>query len=235
MSKFKALQALPAGRQEEKEWDSYWTKKQTFSQSIYRSIASFYRQFIIKKALNYFIKQEFKTSSKLLHAGSGGGQVDEDIVNNYDITALDISSEALKLYERNNGKKAKLMKASIFEIPAKPGTYDGIYNLGVLEHFTYDEDVKILKELGRVLKPNGKIVLFWPPKFGPTVIFLNSAHFILNNILKRNIRLHPDEISLIESKKQVSEVLKAGGFKLTRFYFGPIGLFTYCVVVGKKA
>ena len=228
MSKIKALK-------EEKEWDSYWTKNQTFSQSIYRPIASFYRQFIIKKALNHFIAQEFKPNSKLLHAGSGGGQVDEDLIANYSLTALDISSEALKLYEKNNGKKTKLMKASIFEIPAKPAAYDGVYNLGVMEHFTQEEDIKILQEFKKVLKPNGKIVLFWPAKFGPTVIFLNTTHFILNNILRRNIRLHPDEISLIKSKKQVGEVLKAGGFKMTKFYFGPKDLFTYCVVVGKKA
>jgi len=227
MSKDKALK-------EEKEWDSYWTKKQTFSQAIYRSIASFYRQFIIKKTLNRFIEQEFKTNSKLLHAGSGGGQVDEDIVTNYDITALDISSEALKIYEKNNGKKVKLMKASIFEIPAKPLTFDGIYNLGVMEHFTRDEDVKILKEFRRVLKPNGKIVLFWPPKFGISVAFLNATHFVLNNILKRNIRLHPDEISLIQSKEHVTKVFEEAGFRLEKMYFGPRDIFTYCIVVGQK-
>ncbi len=228
MSKAKALK-------EEKEWDNYWTKKQTFSQSIYRFIASFYRQFIIKKTLNHFIQQEFKTNLKLLHAGSGGGQVDEDLLSNYNVTALDISSEALKLYERNNGKKAKLMKASIFEIPAKSSTFDGIYNLGVMEHFSREEDVKILKEFGRILKPSGKIILFWPPKFGFTVMFLNSTHFVLNNILNRSIRLHPDEISLIQSKEHVEKILKEAGFKLNKMYFGPRDLFTYCVVIGKKA
>ena len=228
MTKIKALQ-------EEKEWDEYWTKKKTTSQAIYRGIASFYRQFIIKRALNHFIESEFKSGAKLLHAGSGAGQVDEDIINKYKITALDLSKEALKLYKIYNGNKANLMLASIFDIPAKPATYDGIYNLGVMEHFTKEEDIEILKEFSRVLKDDGKIVLFWPPKFGISVAFLNTTHFILNNILKRDIRLHPDEISLIESKKQAGEVLKAGGFKMTRFYFGPRDLFTYCVVVGEKA
>lgn len=227
MSKIKALQ-------EEKEWDKYWTKKKTKSQTIYRGIASFYRQFIIKKTLNHFIEQEFKKGSILLHAGSGAGQVDKDILQKYNVTALDISKEALKLYKLHNGTKAKIMLASIFDIPVKPETYDGIYNMGVMEHFTKEEDEKILKELRRVLKPNGKIVLFWPPKFGLTVIFLNSIHFILNNILKRNIRLHPEEISLVKSKKYVNEILKSSGFKMTRFYFGPKDLFTHCIIVAKK-
>ena len=227
MSKQKALK-------EEKEWDEYWTKKQTASQTIYRFIASFYRQYIIKRSLNHFIESEFKNNAKLLHAGSGSGQVDEDIIKKYEITALDISSEALKLYKFYNGNKAKLMLASIFDIKARPSTFDGIYNLGVMEHFTKEEDVKILKELHRVLKPNGKIVLFWPPRFGPTVLFLNSTHFVLNKIFRRNIRLHPEEISLIKSKKHTEEILRAGGFKLLKFYFGPKDLFTYCVIVAKK-
>jgi ubiquinone/menaquinone biosynthesis C-methylase UbiE len=215
-------------------WDNYWAKKKTKSQNIYKGIASFYRQFVIKRALNHFIESEFKKNAKLLHAGSGTGQVDEDIINKFDITALDISKEALKLYKFYNGEKSKLMLASVFEIPVPNKAFDGIYNLGVHEHFTRAENEKILKEFSRVLKNNGKIVLFWPPKFSLSVNFLNTTHFILNDVLKRNIRLHPEEISLIENKKQVEELLKSAGFKMTDFYFGPKDLFTHCIIVAEK-
>ncbi len=221
-------------KKEEIEWDKYWTKKKAVSQKVYRLIASFYRKAIIKRALNSFIEEEFKAGSKLLHAGSGAGQVDEDLVKKFDITALDISGEALKLYKIHNGKRAKTMHASIFDIPAGSSTFDGIYNLGVMEHFTKEEELKILKELRRVLKPGGKVVIFWPPQYGPTVIFLNAAHFILNDIFGKNIRLHPEEISLIKSKKEVSALLKAAGFKIIKFYFGPEDLFTHCIIVAKK-
>jgi ubiquinone/menaquinone biosynthesis C-methylase UbiE len=227
MSKIKA-------KNEEKEWDKYWTKKKTTSQAIYRVIASFYRQFIIKRALNGSINSEFKKGSRLLHAGSGSGQVDKDLVKKFDITALDISLQALKLYKINNGQDSKVIKASIFDIPAKDKTFEGIYNLGVHEHFTGSENTKILKEFNRILVENGKIVLFWPPKFGLSVLFLNSLHFVLNDLLKRKIRLHPDEVSLIESRRQVENLLKDVGFKVTKFYFGPKDLFTYCVVIAKK-
>jgi ubiquinone/menaquinone biosynthesis C-methylase UbiE len=220
--------------QEEKDWDQYWSKRKTKTQIVYKTIASFYRKNIIKKALNHFIESEFKKGAKLLHAGCGTGQVDQDIIAKFDLTALDISGKALNLYKTFNGEKAKLMKASIFKIPTKDKSFDGIYNLGVMEHFTKEDNEKILIELARVLKTNGKIVLFWPPKFGFSVIFLNTTHFILNNILKKNIKLHPDEISLIESQKQVEEILKTTGFKLLKFYFGPKDLFTHCVVVARK-
>lgn len=220
---------------EEKEWDKYWTKKKTTSQAIYRHIASFYRQFIIKRALNHFIGLEFKKGSILLHAGSGAGQVDKDLVNKYDITALDISKEALKLYKVTNGDKAKTMQASIFNIPVKSPVFDGIYNLGVHEHFTGSENEKILKEFSRVLNPNGKIVLFWPPRFGLSAIFLYSLHFVLNDILGKKIQLHPKEFSLIRSRNQVENLLKDSGFKIIKFYFGPWDLFTHCIIVAKKS
>src|SRR3989344_1942314 len=120
---------------EEVTWDNYWTKKETKTQSVYRNIASFYRKFIIKRALNRIIEEEFERGSKLLHAGSGTGEVDKDIIKKYEITALDISKEALKLYKLNNGNKVKLMHASIFDIPVKSSTFTGVYNLNILYFF----------------------------------------------------------------------------------------------------
>ena len=221
-------------RVEEKDWDKYWTKRKTSSQTIYRLIASFYRKFIIKRALNKVIQSEFKNDAILLHAGSGGGQVDKDLVKKFDITALDISEEALKLYKSFNGNSSKILKASIFAIPVKDKSFDGIYNLGVHEHFTGSENEKIFKEFKRILKDDGKMVLFWPPRFGLSVVFLSSVHFILNNILRRKISLHPEEISLIENKIQVKSLLKDCGFKLTNYYFGLEDLFTHCIIVAKK-
>lgn len=222
-------------KKEEIAWDNYWKKKETKIQTvIYRNIASFYRKFIIKRVLNKIIEEEFGMNSKLLHAGSGTGEVDKDLIKKYDITALDISKEALKLYKFNNGDKVKLIHASIFDITVKSSTFNGVYNLGVMEHFTKEEDIEILKELKRVLKKDGKVVLFWPPKFGISVTFLNSTHFILNNIFKRNVHLHPEEISLIQSKRQVDQILKKAGFKLKKFYFGPMDFFTHCIIVAKK-
>lgn len=226
--------SLQKALKEEKEWDKYWTKKKTFSQKIYRLVAGFYRNFIIRKNLTEVLQKEFKNGSKLLHAGSGSGQVDLDIKDAFDITALDISKEALKIYKIINGQNSQVLKASIFDIPVAKETFDGIYNLGVHEHFTKEENEKILKEFSRILKTNGKIVLFWPPKYGLSVRFLNSLHFILNDILKNKIRLHPDEISLIDGEKQIKEFLKNNGFKVKKFYFGPKDIYTYCIIVAEK-
>jgi len=85
-----------------------------------------------------------------------------------------------------------------------------------------------------VLKPEGKIVLFWPPDFGLSVTFLKGVHFVLRRILKKNILLHPDEITRLRSKAHAEQIVVRSGFRLTRYYFGTKDLFTYSVVVCQK-
>ena len=218
---------------EETEWDEYWMSERKQRKILYDSAAVFYRKYIIKRTLNYYIKKNFPNKSVLLHAGCGGGQVDSDVVKIAKIHALDISTGALNRYKRLY-ENSNVIHGSILKIPAKKGVYDGIYNLGVMEHFNVKDVKIILDEFNRVLKKSGKIVLFWPPAFGVSVIFLNSMHFILNDILGKNIRLHPEEITKVKSRKQIKDILAKSNFKLKKFHFGPRDLFTYTIIVAEK-
>ena len=109
-----------------------------------------------------------------------------------------------------------------------------LYNLGVLEHFTQDEIHQILLESRRVLKPNGRILILWPPNFGFTVFVLDSAHFILNKIFRMDIKLHPDEITRVRSRKHAIETFEKSGFKVIEYYFGIRDIFTQAVIVANK-
>ncbi len=230
-------QFMPARKLNEKgedEWDEYWRTERKKRKVLYDALAVFYRKYIIKRTLNHYLTKTFKKGAFLLHAGCGGGQVDEDVVNYAKITALDISIEALNRYKWLYKNKCKVVHGSIFKIPSKNQNFDGIYNLGVMEHLT-DKEIKVtLDEFNRILKKNGKILLFWPPAFGASVLFLNTVHFILNGILKKNIRLHPHEITKVTSRKQIGNILARSGFELEKFDFGPRDFFTYTIIVGKK-
>ncbi|MBU0580429.1 MAG: class I SAM-dependent methyltransferase [Candidatus Margulisbacteria bacterium] len=218
----------------EQSWDEYWNKQKKSDNNGYKFIAEFYRKYIIKRTLNYFIKTNFPKQAKLLHAGCGSGQVDTDLSKIYKITALDISNQALNIYSQVNKKRAKTVQGSIFNLPFKEKSFDGIYNLGVMEHFTKEDIQKILLEFRRVLKNNGCLVLFWPPEFGSSVTALKFIHFILNKILCKNIQLHPPEITRVKSKKQIRKILNKAGFKLDCYYFGPKDMFTHSIIVASK-
>ena len=216
-------------------WDNYWSSKDNKpTLLIYDLIAAFYRKFIIKPTLNHFILKYFDTKSLLLHAGCGSGQVDMDIGARIRISALDISPAALSIYKKANKHYRELIHGSIFDMPVPAGSFDGIYNLGVMEHFSEEDIGKILLEFNRVLKPGGKIILFWPPEFGLSVIFLKGVHFTLNRLLKKNIYLHPPEITRAHSRKQIADFLEKAGFQLSEYAFGLRDLLTYAVIVGQK-
>lgn len=221
------------------EWDRYWQSKDESGKSKsgtgwYDVIARFYRVYLIRRSLSHFIAKHFPRKAKLLHAGCGGGEVDSDVVDMMDVTAMDISPIALDRYRGLHAGKAEVLNGSICSIPAQPESFDGIYNLGVMEHFSDEEIDQILAEYHRVLRANGRIVLFWPPSYGLSVAALKVIHFVLNNILKKNIRLHPDEPSLIRSRAEAKRFLEAAGFTMVEYYFGIRDLFTYSVVVGAK-
>jgi dolichol-phosphate mannosyltransferase len=218
----------------QREWTEYWTEKKNPGLLIYDLIAAFYRKFIIKPQLNYFAKKYFSPGAEVLHAGCGSGQVDSDIAQTLKISAMDISEQALSTYRKSQPRSERLIHGSIFEIATSEATFDGVYNLGVMEHFTEPEIHDALMEFNRVLKPGGKIVLFWPPSFGLTVRVLAAVHWVLRRMGKKEVKLHPDEVTHVRSRTQVRAYLEAAGFTLLGFHFGWRDLFTQAVVVGQK-
>ncbi len=235
--KFKLGRSIDQLRPELSEtqgWDNYWAEKNQRIGVVYDFIATLYRQLIIKANLKRFLNKHFIQGSYLLHAGCGSGQVDTDLHQRFCITAIDISKQALELYTRNNPQSYRAEQANIFQLPFKPCQFDGIYNMGVLEHFHHEDNVKILKEFHRVLRPNGKIVLFWPHYFGSSVAVLKMISFLMRIFLPKNPPLHPEEISLIKSKQQVCFLMGKAGFTVVEYYFGFRDFFVQSVIVAIK-
>ncbi len=216
-------------------WDKYWESKgREVEKSTYDVIARFYRKHLIKPTLNHFIRKTFAPQAELMHAGCGGGEVDTDIVRYARVTAVDISSNAVAKYRANHGVRAECMVMDIFHLSNMKRRFDGLYNLGVMEHFEEDQIRQILTEFNRILKPGGRLVLFWPPVYGMSVIALRIIHFVLNQILRRNIQLHPPEPSKARSRRQIQKLLDESEFDLESFSFGIRDAFTYAVIIAAK-
>lgn len=219
-------------------WDAYWTRGQEKTRRAYSFVASLYRRMAIRRNLNYFIRKHFVPGAQLLHAGCGSGQVDSELSREMRITAVDISIPALESYRRNNPGAAAIRHGDILHLDdVAGGSFDGAYNLGVVEHFTQDEIVQILREMGRTMKPGGKVVIFWPHRHATSVFVLKLIHRMLDLFRSKGeepVRLHPPEISLLKSRDQAREVVEQAGFNLVEYYFGIRDLLVQAVVVGCK-
>ena len=215
-------------------WNAYWDKKKSKRGLFYDVVAEFYRRVIIRPALTRFIKGNFARGDSVLHAGCGSGQVDADIREYISITALDISPIALEIYKRENGPGSQTLLASIFQIPLPDASMAGIYNLGVMEHFTEEEIQRILQEFLRILRPGGRFVAFWPPEFGLSVLFLRTLGIMLKPCSRRDYKFHPDEVCRIKSKRHALDIFQKAGFKVRQYSFGTRDAFTYAVIVAEK-
>jgi hypothetical protein len=149
------------------------------------------------------------------------------------IVALDISPKALIDYQLNHSKQNKIFHGSIFDLSDDNNLYDGIFNLGVMEHFYPNQVKKILNEFTLKLKKDGKIILFWPPSFGLSVRFLRSVKSLLR-VFKKNTQLHPPEVFLFNSINDIQPLLKSVNLQVEESYFGLRDIYTHYILVLKK-
>ena len=221
------------------EWDLYWKKAaEPKRQGLYQVIAKFYRDQIISRSAAAILSKHFADSDgrNYLHAGCGSGGSDQRLpMERARFHFLDISPEALNLHRRQPmGLKRSYACGDIFRLPYASGSLDGLFNFGVMEHFTEPQISAILSEFRRVLKPDGRMVLFWPPDFGLSVLALGAFTGVANRFRKQPLKLHPDEVSRIHSFRWLRDRMRRDRLRLLRAEFGPGDLFTYVAVVAEK-
>lgn len=229
----RAIDKLRPELRESQGWDEYWSEKRTALGTLYDLVAAVYRR-VIRRNLRRYVKRSFAEGACVLHAGCGSGQVDKDLHERVCVTAVDISERALRLYARNNPRASRIEQASIFDLPFAEEAFDGVYNLGVLEHFHRQEIREILREFHRVLKPGGKLLVFWPHRRGSSVLFLGALRRFIRVVSHREPKFHPDEVSLLGSRAEAEALLLDAGFALREYSFGVRDLFVQVVLVAEK-
>ena len=216
------------------QWDNYWKQSAVMTKRVYSVIASLYRRLFIRPRLHRVLRRQFGRGSRLIHAGCGGGQVDQGLHERVRITALDISPDALLLYQENNPTVQQIQHGDILALPYDDASFDGYYSLGVVEHFTDAEIARILAEAHRVLRPRGRIVLFWPHARATSVRVLGLAHRLLARS-GSTTQLHPAEVSLLTSRTMAEDLLRQGGFTMMSYDFGAKDLWIQAVIVAERA
>ncbi|MCL4354079.1 class I SAM-dependent methyltransferase [Patescibacteria group bacterium] len=98
-----------------------------------------------------------KKNSKILDIGCGTGKNIEALSEFGEIWGIDISKNAISYCKKRGLKNVKLAKAE--ETGFKENSFDAIVLLDVLEHV---DDTKTIKEIFRILKPGGLVLITVP-------------------------------------------------------------------------
>lgn len=188
----------------------------------------------MSNALSYFFEKFFPKQGIFAECGSGSSLTTSMVrKHKRKLIALDISANALK-EARTVNKIDFFIHGDTLKLPFKSNSIDGIWNLGVMEHFTQHDIDRAMREYLRVLKKGSYVILFWPPVYSSTGIVYRIVEGIIRTFTGNTFRFYPDEISRLHSKKEGKSIMRRNGFSDCRIYFPWRNCFGDLVVVAKK-
>jgi len=116
-----------------------------------------------KETLEFLDKEEIK--GKWLNLASGDGRYNLNLLKKANfVVASDIDESALsKLWHTTPEEYRNKLETKVFDIvkpfPFEGNSFDGIFCAGTLHLFPVEVFKKIIKEIDRILKPGGKIII----------------------------------------------------------------------------
>ena len=145
-------------------------------------------------------------NGRVLDIGSRWGDVTNEIYSkNSNVIGMELVDDLVKLAKKNF-PHLKFIQGNANKIPFAPISFDSVFIGETIEH-VIDQD-KVIKEIKRVLKPNGELILTTPNM----VSLRNRIKFVFG----KQIDYNKGHINLL-IKKQLIELLETNGFGIVYF------------------
>ena len=128
-------------------WDEKWRKKRIrsdYSLKLYDFLND--------------LSKDLPPDTKVLEAGCGSGEGLASFKGKFAV-GLDKSKEAIAL-ARKHCKNLEV--GDCFDMPFDDDTFDLTYNSGVIEHFKYPKNLEMIREMLRVTKTGGRVMVIVP-------------------------------------------------------------------------
>lgn len=169
-----------------------------------------------------------------LHGGSGSAESDILISRlSRKFVALDFVKEPL-LVARTQPNSYRCVMGDLKKLPIRNGSIDGIWNVGVHEHFTPAENCVIFGEFFRILKPGGKLIVFWPAKYTPYMA-IKTAFENVFRLFRKGFTFFPDEVNKALSREHVRGELENSGFRVSSITTSSRDLFIFFSIIAEKS
>ena len=133
------------------DWTEHWSGAK--QQSLPQRFFSLYRRAVFARTVAWFIERYFPAAGVFVEAGSGTAETSMRISKHGGQRTLVAVDLVLPVVTRCHPIMDVRLAADIFRLPFATGSIDGIWNVGVMEHFTHDLIDELLLEFRRVLRP----------------------------------------------------------------------------------
>jgi SAM-dependent methyltransferase len=150
---------------ENDRWDHIWHEKQRATSGWLGAILA---KDIIYRTVVGILRQEVPQAQgrQVLEEGSGTGLVSLDLAKRgATVFLLDKSAEALSFSKggfAETGVDHLATQASILSLPFADESFDIAWSGGVIEHFSKEEQIQILREMLRATRPDGRVIVIAP-------------------------------------------------------------------------
>jgi SAM-dependent methyltransferase len=149
----------------EERWDHIWSEKRQVTSG---RLGFLLARDVIHRTVAGILRREipYPRGKRILEEGSGTGLVSLDLSRKgAAVFVLDKSAEALAL-SRASFAKARAdhpaTRATITDLPYSDDSFDVTWSSGVIEHFERPDQIRIVKEMLRVTRPDGKVIVIAP-------------------------------------------------------------------------
>ena len=119
-------------------------------------------QLELKPTLDKYAHQD----AKIIEVGCNFGASSFILDNRFQKTLLDLNSEAIEIarqaYEYLGVYDATFVVADMFDMPFDDGTFDVVFNAGVIEHFSKEQRTQAIIEYQRILNDSGTMIIAYP-------------------------------------------------------------------------
>lgn len=159
-----------------------------------------------KETVLFFEKEKIiKKSYKTLQIGCGVGRIEKELsLKAKQVYGVDISEVMIAQAKKNvKRKNAHFFATNGESLPFEKNHFDFIYSLLVFQHMSKHMFVKNLKEVQRVLKPNGK--------------FLFQIPVDEKGVMKKPESKNP-WLMRYYTRKEIEQMLKKINFKIIKTY-----------------
>lgn len=165
-----------------------------------------------RKIIHFLIEKEAGEKNRaldILDIGCGTGALITELQKYGNVVGIDRSEDALKFCRERGITNVKL--GSAIKIPEPDKKYDAVMALDLLEHL--DDDKEAMKEIKRVLRPDGVAIIFVP-----AFMFLWGV----TDVVSEHKRRYTKKELVIRLKEMGFEIKRASYFNT--FLFPPIAL-----------
>jgi len=116
------------------------------------------------------LEDQLFENKKVIDLGCGSGEKDVIMAREgHSVTGIDLSENALKIAQQHKEKEKldniQFVNGSLMQMPFRDNAFDNAVMIEVLEHLDCTDVDKIFREIKRILKPEGKLLITVPRKY----------------------------------------------------------------------